>query len=113
MILQGEVELIAQMKPKAQTENEDGLLEYLEDIIGTTIYKRPIEDSGKIVEQLNDERAEKLNRLKYVEKEKNALEVGFIVLTIAVYLLMRINNHSTTHRKRKTKRKNSSTKKTH
>lgn len=34
LILQGEVESIAMMKPKAQTENDDGLLEYLEDIIG-------------------------------------------------------------------------------
>lgn len=36
---QGEVESIALMKPKALTENECGLLEYLEDIIGTTRYK--------------------------------------------------------------------------
>lgn len=34
LILQGEVESIAMMKPKAQNENDDGLLEYLEDIIG-------------------------------------------------------------------------------
>lgn len=32
----GEVESIAQMKPKAPTEHEDGLLEYLEDIVGTS-----------------------------------------------------------------------------
>ncbi|KAI6154283.1 hypothetical protein BKA82DRAFT_4099537 [Pisolithus tinctorius] len=50
LILQGEVESIAQMKPKAQNEHEDGLLEYLEDII------------------------EKLNRLRIVEREKSALE---------------------------------------
>ena len=39
LILQGEVESISQMKPKAQNEHEDGLLEYLEDIIGTSSYK--------------------------------------------------------------------------
>ncbi|GMF06743.1 unnamed protein product [Ambrosiozyma monospora] len=33
LILQGEVESIAQMKPKAENKNDDGLLEYLEDII--------------------------------------------------------------------------------
>lgn len=33
---QGEVESIAQMKPKGATEHDDGLLEYLEDIIGTS-----------------------------------------------------------------------------
>ncbi|KAG9544739.1 structural maintenance of chromosome protein, partial [Aureobasidium melanogenum] len=42
LILQGEVESIAQMKPKAATEHDDGLLEYLEDIIGTSKYKTPI-----------------------------------------------------------------------
>ena len=30
------MESIAQMKPKAPNEHEDGLLEYLEDIIGTS-----------------------------------------------------------------------------
>ena len=34
LILQGEVEQIAMMKPKAQGEHDVGLLEYLEDIIG-------------------------------------------------------------------------------
>jgi structural maintenance of chromosome 4 len=43
LILQGEVESIAQMKPKAANEHDDGLLEYLEDIIGTSKYKTPIE----------------------------------------------------------------------
>lgn len=36
---QGEVEQIALMKPKAQHPHETGMLEYLEDIIGTTRYK--------------------------------------------------------------------------
>lgn len=36
LILQGEVESIAQMKPMSPNEHEDGLLEYLEDIIGTS-----------------------------------------------------------------------------
>lgn len=62
------------MKAKAQNEHEDGLLEYLEDIIGTTKYKQPIEDANKDVEELNDQRGEKLNRLRVVEREKSALE---------------------------------------
>lgn len=37
--LQGEVEQIAMMKPKAQTEHDTGMLEYLEDIIGTSRFK--------------------------------------------------------------------------
>jgi structural maintenance of chromosome 4 len=54
LILQGEVESIAQMKPKAQGEHDDGLLEYLEDIIGTSKYKTPIEESAAEVETLNE-----------------------------------------------------------
>jgi len=37
--MQGEVEQIAQMKPKAENENDTGLLEFLEEIIGTLRYK--------------------------------------------------------------------------
>lgn len=78
MILQGEVESIALMKPKAKDEHDEGLLEYLEDIIGTTKYKGAIEKTNEELERLNDERTEKLNRVKYVEKEKNSLEVSNI-----------------------------------
>jgi structural maintenance of chromosome 4 len=74
LILQGEVESIAQMKPKAQTEHDEGLLEYLEDIIGTSGYKEPIEAAFADLEKLGEERSEKLNRLRIVEREKQALE---------------------------------------
>jgi chromosome segregation ATPase len=63
------------MKAKAQSEHEDGLLEYLEDIIGTTRYKQPIEEASAEVEVLNEQRQEKMNRLRVVEREKAALEV--------------------------------------
>lgn len=39
MIFQGEVEQIAMMKPKAENEHSTGMLEYLEDVIGTVRYK--------------------------------------------------------------------------
>ncbi|KAF4126224.1 structural maintenance of chromosome 4 [Geosmithia morbida] len=74
LILQGEVESIAQMKPKAPNEHDDGLLEYLEDIIGTSKYKSPIEESAAEVEALNEVCAEKNGRVQHVEKEKNSLE---------------------------------------
>ena len=48
------------MKPKAPTEHEDGMLEYMEDIIGTSVYKVPIEELVKKVEELNDARGEKV-----------------------------------------------------
>ncbi|KAF7724063.1 hypothetical protein EC973_001396 [Apophysomyces ossiformis] len=74
LILQGEVESIALMKAKAKDENDDGLLEYLEDIIGTSKYKEPIESANERLETLNEERLEKLNRVKYVKKERDSLE---------------------------------------
>ncbi|RKF64830.1 Structural maintenance of chromosomes protein 4 [Erysiphe neolycopersici] len=74
LILQGEVESIAQMKPKAANEHDDGLLEYLEDIIGTSKYKTPIEESATQVETLNEVCLEKSGRVQHVEKEKNNLE---------------------------------------
>lgn len=74
LILQGEVESIAQMKPKAQNNSDDGLLEYLEDIIGTSKYKQRIEETGTQAEELNEVCVEKSTRVQHVEKEKNSLE---------------------------------------
>uniref|UniRef100_A0A8C8E679 Structural maintenance of chromosomes protein n=1 Tax=Otus sunia TaxID=257818 RepID=A0A8C8E679_9STRI len=74
LILQGEVEQIAMMKPKGQTEHDEGMLEYLEDLIGSARLKDPIKTLCRRVEILNEMRGEKLNRVKMVEKEKNALE---------------------------------------
>uniref|UniRef100_T1J4U1 Structural maintenance of chromosomes protein n=1 Tax=Strigamia maritima TaxID=126957 RepID=T1J4U1_STRMM len=74
LILQGEVEQIALMKPKSQTEHDTGMLEYLEDIIGSNRFKNPIDILSKKVEELNEQRTEKLNRVKMVEKEKEELE---------------------------------------
>lgn len=45
--VQGEVEQISMMKPKALTPHETGLLEYLEDIIGTDKYVEHIEAGAK------------------------------------------------------------------
>ncbi|XP_058668048.1 structural maintenance of chromosomes protein 4 isoform X2 [Ammospiza caudacuta] len=74
LILQGEVEQIAMMKPKGQTEHDEGMLEYLEDLIGSARLKEPIHTLCRRVELLNEHRGEKLNRVKLVEKEKDALE---------------------------------------
>ena len=73
LILQGEVELISLMPPKARTENETGMLEYLEDIIGSNRLIEQIEESGKEVDVLNEERGQKVNKLKIVEKERTNL----------------------------------------
>ncbi|KAJ8679871.1 hypothetical protein QAD02_015658 [Eretmocerus hayati] len=74
LILQGEVEQIALMKPKGQQEGDTGMLEFLEDIIGTTRYKEPLEKLFQRVEALSELREEKLRRLKVVEKARAELE---------------------------------------
>ncbi|KAJ3368343.1 hypothetical protein GGF31_006434 [Allomyces arbusculus] len=74
LILQGEVESIAQMKPKGTSDSDEGLLEYLEDIIGTAQYKDPIEAAQRDLDALDDLRHEKLARVKLVEQELARLQ---------------------------------------
>jgi len=74
LILQGEVEQISLMKPKALTPHEDGLLEYLEDIIGSNRLVEPIEEAEKVVEEKTEQRQEKLNRLRVAERERESLD---------------------------------------
>lgn len=62
------------MKPKGQNENDTGMLEFLEDIIGTSRYKEPLEKLTNKVDDLTERRVEKLHRLRVVQKEKEALE---------------------------------------
>ena len=57
---QGEVEQIAMMKAKAVSEHEDGMLEFLEDIIGSSRYQQPITVLAQRVEELNELRGEKV-----------------------------------------------------
>eukprot|EP01060_Flectonema_neradi_P009888 TRINITY_DN17047_c0_g1_i3.p1 TRINITY_DN17047_c0_g1~~TRINITY_DN17047_c0_g1_i3.p1 ORF type:complete len:1325 (+),score=391.49 TRINITY_DN17047_c0_g1_i3:58-4032(+) len=74
LILQGEVEQISLMKPKAPNDNEDGLLEYIEDIIGTQHYKSIIDSGTEKVEKLTEERETHVNRVASAEKDREALE---------------------------------------
>lgn len=74
LILQGEVEMISMMPPKGKSENDEGLLEYLEDIIGSNKYVDDANEAFEKVESLNEQRQERLNRVKAVEKEKDSLE---------------------------------------
>lgn len=74
LILQGEVEMISMMPPKGKNEGDEGLLEYLEDIIGSSKYVQETEEAAAQVETLTEARQEKLNRVKVVEKEKDSLE---------------------------------------
>ena len=64
------------MKPKATPQHGDGLLEYLEEIIGSNKYVPMIEKKATEIEEATEERQEKLNRLKIAEKEREGLEVN-------------------------------------
>ncbi|KAL3910268.1 MAG: hypothetical protein SGILL_007759, partial [Bacillariaceae sp.] len=74
LILQGEVEMISMMSPKGKTENDEGLLEYLEDIIGSSKFVEATNEAAEKVDSLSEVRQEKLNRVKAVEREKDNLE---------------------------------------
>lgn len=56
----GEVELISMMKPKAQNEHEEGMLEYLEDIIGSNRFKEPIDILTQRIDKIHEVRSEKV-----------------------------------------------------
>uniref|UniRef100_A0A0K0DY89 Structural maintenance of chromosomes protein n=1 Tax=Strongyloides stercoralis TaxID=6248 RepID=A0A0K0DY89_STRER len=73
LILQGEVELLALMPPKGKKEGETGMLEYLEDIIGSNRYKEPIEKLVKGIEDLSTKKNLFMGRFQRIEEEKNKL----------------------------------------
>lgn len=66
LFLKGEVEQIAMMKPKGQTEHDEGMLEYLEDIIGCGRLNEPIKILCRRVEILNEHRGEKVSFLRLI-----------------------------------------------
>ncbi|KAL3567974.1 hypothetical protein D5086_030625 [Populus alba] len=74
LILQGEVEQISLMRPKAQGLHDEGFLEYLEDIIGTNKYVEKIDESSKELESLNEKRSGVVQMVKLAEKERDSLE---------------------------------------
>lgn len=74
LILQGEVEMISMMPPKGKNEGDEGLLEYLEEIIGSNKFVDQITVVSEQLDALSETRQERLNRVKVVEKEKDSLE---------------------------------------
>ena len=73
LILQGEVEAIATMKAKGKDADDTGLLEYLEDIIGSNRFIESIDLADKKTEELSEARTFVLNKVKHAEKERDAL----------------------------------------
>jgi structural maintenance of chromosome 4 len=56
LILQGEVEQISQMKQKSGDADKPGLLEYLEDIIGSKQFIERIEECGREYAQAEEQK---------------------------------------------------------
>ncbi|CAM38937.1 conserved hypothetical protein [Leishmania braziliensis MHOM/BR/75/M2904] len=74
LILQGEVEQIALMKPKAEKEGEEGLLEYLDDLIGTSQFVGRISDMTAAAETAQLARLEALDKERKLKAEREALD---------------------------------------
>ena len=67
LILQGEVEQISQMKQKSGDREKPGLLEYLEDIIGSNIYIDQIEAGIQEYNMIEETKHEKGELMKLSE----------------------------------------------
>ncbi|CAD8166777.1 unnamed protein product [Paramecium pentaurelia] len=76
LILQGEVEQISLMKPKSGDPEKPGLLEYLEDIIGSNQYQEQIDKMTEEYLQLDVQRREKGEMMRVVEMDLEKLEPG-------------------------------------
>jgi structural maintenance of chromosome 4 len=74
LILQGEVELISQMKPLGTAPGETGLLEYLEDIIGSNKFVEPIVKANAEYDGSEENRTQAKNRMRASEKTKEGLK---------------------------------------
>jgi structural maintenance of chromosome 4 len=74
LILQGEVEQIAMMKPIGVSEHDEGMLEYLEDLIGSNKFIPAIKFTAKKLEEATGARELTIEQLKIAEKDLSVLE---------------------------------------
>ena len=79
LILQGEVEQIALMKPKGTQDDEgkaisSGLLDYLEEIIGTSTYVQLIMEAEKKIEEAHEGLAQRQNSVNQGKEALISLE---------------------------------------
>lgn len=73
LILQGEVESISMMKAKSHNE-KTGMLEYLEEIIGTSPLNAEIEERRRELERMREESESRAAAAKFYEKEFKYVE---------------------------------------
>lgn len=86
------------MKPKTNDPNEPGLLEYLEDIIGSNQHKEKIDGLEMEVDKLLDQKREKIERVKISEADLVKLDdskniaVEFVQKEKQAYQLLNIQH---------------------
>ena len=84
------------MKPKSNDSNDPGLLEYLEDIVGSNKYKEQIDQFEIELDRSTDQKKEKLERVKISEADLMKLDdakntaVDFVKKEQQSYQLMNI-----------------------
>ncbi|EFO98666.1 CRE-SMC-4 protein [Caenorhabditis remanei] len=74
LILQGEVEQIAMMKPVKTTKSETGMVEYLEDIIGSNRLERFVKKFQRRVNRLNCDLSQQRIARDHARNSKIAME---------------------------------------
>ena len=106
LILQGEVEQISLMKPSTKNYDDPGLLEYLEDIIGSNVLIPKLKEieisfmeAKKLKEEhmlfMNDLRLEleamkghKERGMRYVDAKRNSMTIRNIILNLRIHELL-------------------------
>ena len=74
LILQGEVEQIAMLKTKKEKDTDDSLIDYLDNIIGTDIYKEQISTFESNNNALQEDRLLHLETLQRLKQELATME---------------------------------------
>ena len=73
LIKQGEVQLISLMQPKATSKNQTGLLEYIEEVIGSNVFVNEIEETEAELVKANEEREQIAERVAISQRDLDAL----------------------------------------
>lgn len=74
LILQGEVEQIAMMKPRAEKAGEEGLVEYFDDLIGTNQLLGQIDEATHKAAEAFEARIDALDKMQSAKKELQKVE---------------------------------------
>merc|ERR1712113_713865 len=90
ILLQGAVEQISMLKSKGHNENENNLLDYLENIIGSNRYIILVEKLTKKLVEISEKQDTLSDQVKLIDKEKNSFEKN--VSTAKEYLKKEIEN---------------------